>query len=170
MTPRPSLSWRTRLRSLSAARRALRAERWAVVFEVFERDGYKCRAQGFGGIVCQGPLDAHAPLMRSQGGDIYDPDQCVTVCRAHHDFIHAHPAWSYEAGWLVRSWEAAEGCLSKLASVGPEVGPSPPIRPSGPALVPPSVSRSETRSDSVSSALPSTPTRLADPSTTRKAV
>lgn len=27
------------------------------------------------------------------------------ICAADHRFIHEHPAWAYEHGWLVHGWE-----------------------------------------------------------------
>ena len=41
--------------------------------------------------VCCGPIDVHEPGHRSQGADPTDPDQCVAICRAHHDWAHTHP-------------------------------------------------------------------------------
>ena len=41
--------------------------------------------------VCCGPIDVHEPRHRSQGADPTDPDQCVAICRAHHDWAHTHP-------------------------------------------------------------------------------
>jgi hypothetical protein len=37
--------------------------------------------------------------MRSQGGKD-TLDDLIAVCRSHHDWIHAHPARSYEIGLL----------------------------------------------------------------------
>jgi len=42
---------------------------------------------------------AHHVLPRSQGGQ-HDPENLLAVCSPAHDWIHAHPARSYEAGWL----------------------------------------------------------------------
>lgn len=44
----------------------------------------------------------HHRLRRSQGGD-NTRDNILAVCSPCHDWIHAHPAISYEKGWLVRS-------------------------------------------------------------------
>jgi len=54
-------------------------------------------------IACWGPLDPHHILRRSQGGT-NDPDNLVTLCRAHHDWVHAHPARSVDLGLLRRAW------------------------------------------------------------------
>lgn len=43
----------------------------------------------------------HHRLPTSQGGT-HDLDNLVALCARHHAHIHAHPAESYEAGWLKR--------------------------------------------------------------------
>ena len=48
---------------------------------------------------CAGRIDPHHALMRSQGGKDTLED-LIAVCRAHHDYIHANPARSYELGLL----------------------------------------------------------------------
>ena len=47
---------------------------------------------------CDGPLDVHEPRHRSQGADPTDPDQCVTLCRAHHDLVHNLPVTAKDLG------------------------------------------------------------------------
>lgn len=73
--------------------------------EVINRDR-GCRADRLvTEIRCWGPIDPHHVLRRSQGG----PDtseNLISVCRAHHDWIHQHPARSYELGLLKRSGDA----------------------------------------------------------------
>lgn len=49
----------------------------------------------------------HHRLMRSQLGKD-TPDNLLAVCRPCHDYIHAHPAESYAAGWLIRSTTTGE--------------------------------------------------------------
>lgn len=46
---------------------------------------------------------AHHRQMRSQRGPTVD-ENLAGVCRPCHDFIHAHPNWSYRHGLLVPSW------------------------------------------------------------------
>jgi hypothetical protein len=46
----------------------------------------------------------HHRKMRSQGGD-HSALNVLAVCSFHHQWIHDHPAQSYENGWLVRSWD-----------------------------------------------------------------
>jgi len=47
---------------------------------------------------CWGQLDVHEPGHRSQGADPTDPDQCVTLCRAHHDLVHNLPVTAKDLG------------------------------------------------------------------------
>lgn len=73
--------------------------------QVLSRDR-GCRAERLvPEIRCFGPIDPHHVLRRSQGG----PDtveNLISVCRAHHDWIHTHPARSYSFGLLRRSGHA----------------------------------------------------------------
>ncbi len=45
-----------------------------------------------------GGLDVHEPGHRSQGADPTDPEQCVTLCRGHHSWVHDHPKEAKEMG------------------------------------------------------------------------
>lgn len=40
---------------------------------------------------CDGPFDVHEPGHRSQGADPTNPDECVTLCRSHHSWVHLNP-------------------------------------------------------------------------------
>lgn len=63
-----------------------------------------CKAAGVAPGQCQGRIDPHHILRRSQGG----PDtmeNLVSLCRAHHSWVHDHPGESYELGFLKHSWE-----------------------------------------------------------------
>jgi WhiB family redox-sensing transcriptional regulator len=52
--------------------------------------------------VCRGRASQlHHRKMRSHGGT-NDPENLLAVCAWCHDYIHSHPAESYEAGWLIR--------------------------------------------------------------------
>jgi hypothetical protein len=46
----------------------------------------------------------HHRKLRSQGGSNAE-DNLLHVCFRCHSYIHDHPAESYDAGWLFRSWE-----------------------------------------------------------------
>lgn len=53
---------------------------------------------------------AHHRKLRSQGGED-TPENLRHLCTDCHNHVHAHPAESYLAGWLIRSWDEprAEG-------------------------------------------------------------
>ena len=51
---------------------------------------------------CWGRLDPHHILRKSQGGQ-NTADNLVTLCRAHHDWVHAYPEASRNLGLLRRS-------------------------------------------------------------------
>lgn len=48
-------------------------------------------------------VHVHHIRRRSQGGG-HDPSNLLLCCEEAHAYIHANPAESYEAGWLVPSW------------------------------------------------------------------
>ena len=59
--------------------------------------------------VCTGrAAHIHHRKPRSHGRDD-SPENTLIVCAACHTFIHAHPAISYEKGWLVHSWDTVAG-------------------------------------------------------------
>lgn len=47
-------------------------------------------------------VHCHHKRRRSQGGT-NDDGNLVDLCLAHHEHIHANPAWSAERGWIVMS-------------------------------------------------------------------
>lgn len=47
------------------------------------------------------PSERHHKLRRSQGGTD-DASNTVDACSPCHSYIHAHPAWAYDEGWLLR--------------------------------------------------------------------
>uniref|UniRef100_UPI003F492864 hypothetical protein n=1 Tax=Streptosporangium sp. CA-235898 TaxID=3240073 RepID=UPI003F492864 len=50
--------------------------------------------------------DLHEPLTRGRGGSITDPDNATPLCRPCHDAVtFREPAWAYDLGLLVHSWE-----------------------------------------------------------------
>jgi hypothetical protein len=53
--------------------------------------------------VCErAAVHVHHRKLRSQGGS-NDPVNLIDVCFACHNWIHLHPAISYEQGWLLHS-------------------------------------------------------------------
>jgi 5-methylcytosine-specific restriction endonuclease McrA len=66
----------------------------------FARDGGRCQAPGLvPSVSCWGGVDPHHILPRSRLGPDH-VDNLVTLCRAHHDWTHAHPALSKPLGLL----------------------------------------------------------------------
>jgi hypothetical protein len=51
---------------------------------------------------CAGRLHAHHVLPRSRGGKD-ELGNGLTLCDFHHKYVHAHPSWSYERGYLLRT-------------------------------------------------------------------
>ena len=83
---------------LKAKRRGLDTD---VRSQVFIRDG-GCRGRALiPELSCWGRLDPHHILRRSQGGQD-SPDNLVTLCRAHHDWVHGNPESSRNLGLLKR--------------------------------------------------------------------
>lgn len=97
------MSWskpRAGIKPVSDRRRSELAARRAVVAAALRRDG-GCIGRGLvPSVACWGPLDGHEPLTRARGGDYLDLENVVTLCRAHHDWTHAHPALSTPLGLL----------------------------------------------------------------------
>lgn len=94
---------RTRLAPVSARRLAERPARAAVVAAVHARDR-TCRAKDlWPEVACGGPLDVHEPLTRARGGNYLDPDQCVLLCRRHHDRVDEDPVRATVLGLLKRA-------------------------------------------------------------------
>jgi hypothetical protein len=93
---------RSRLRHQSR-RRTAETDIWRdVLMVVNARDHGWCRAERLVPEVgCRGPTDPHhvipvgrAPWLR------LDPDNVITVCRAHHDWIGDHPTAATDRGLL----------------------------------------------------------------------
>ena len=80
------------LKPVSARRSGERVKRRRVVASALDRDG-GCVAAGLVvDVACWGPLDGHEPIARSAWRAGYlEVDNVVTLCRAHHDWTHAHP-------------------------------------------------------------------------------
>lgn len=105
MTLYSTLTRRATLRPVSAKREALEAARDACRKAVRLRAGSRCEAGPLIQSPCWGPLDVHEVKPRGRGGSITDPDNCLLVCRRHHDWIGEHPQSALELGLLKHSWE-----------------------------------------------------------------
>jgi len=97
-TPLRAKSSITRTAMKVKPRRPMRPEfRQAVI----KRDT-SCRAEAlWRDVPCSGAAHIHHVLMRSQGGKDTLED-CILVCSAHHEAIHANPERSYSLGLLRR--------------------------------------------------------------------
>ena len=63
--------------------------------------------------VCRGlAVDIHEPFTRARGGSILDPANTLALCRDCHSYVHAHPKWANERGYLRTS--AASGPVLNL--------------------------------------------------------
>ena len=52
--------------------------------------------------------DVHELVRRSQGGDILDDNNVLSVCRRCHDMIGRHPHEAEELGLALPGWATAE--------------------------------------------------------------
>lgn len=88
------------MRQVSEKRQGRRYDRDNAVERAFRRDRYTCQAERIvPSVECHGRLDPHERIPRSAWADgIYEPDNIITVCRAHHHWIDAHPAEAHTHG------------------------------------------------------------------------
>lgn len=102
---------------------------------VLARDGFACVRCGRSVIGIRASV--HHRKRRSQGG-ANTPDNLAVMCGTGttgcHGWVHAHPNWARDAGWLVRSGDdpaqvpmlATSGLLTWLAPDG-EYATEPPV-------------------------------------------
>ncbi len=93
---------KTRLKPVSAKRRAQADEYQKFRATVFMRHGW-CQGPRKGlETPCGGPLDVHhiRPVGQYRGLRC-DPDNGIVLCRAHHDHVHDYPVWARTIGLLV---------------------------------------------------------------------
>lgn len=80
---------RSRIKPMSAKRRAELEQRPRIRAAVFLRDGYRCRLAGIDGAGrCFGDLTPHHVVKASQGG-AYDIGNLVSLCAQHNDRLEA---------------------------------------------------------------------------------
>lgn len=104
---------------MSDKRQSTLAQRREVREQVIKRD-QECRLKDHS--PCFGDLDVHEVLTRARGGDPLDPNNCVALCRTHHDFAHRNPKWAEEVGLLRHSWGTEPGTDAKLQALADVYG------------------------------------------------
>ena len=102
LPPRRTFLKRTALKATRSAGRVVPPDLYEKV--MFRDQG--CRGGAFvSEVACQGRLDPHHIFRRGQGG----PDtleNLITLCRAHHDWVHQNPLAAQGHGLLKRSGNA----------------------------------------------------------------
>lgn len=94
---------RSRLNPISKKRRGLLAERKVVREFVLARDNGCVGRPLVSWVDCAGPIDVHEVVRRSQDSTAWlNPDLCISICRAHHDWTHDNPGVAYQIGLLRR--------------------------------------------------------------------
>jgi hypothetical protein len=94
---------RSRQNPISKKRRAQLAERKQVREFVLARDNGCIGAALVSWVPCAGPIDVHEVVRRSQDSTAWlNPELCVSLCRAHHDYTHHNPGVAYQIGLLRR--------------------------------------------------------------------
>lgn len=98
---------RTRIAPISAKRAAEAEEREAVRRQVWLRDRGECQGRALVPEVrCDGPLDWDAIVPEGvRPGAHLDADNMQLICRAHHDWKHAHAVEAVARGLRRWSWE-----------------------------------------------------------------
>lgn len=97
LRPSPLRRRSVKKRSADAAWKLVTSKRGFVV-------GFRCEV-GLPGCLMGLNCAGHHRLARSQGGK-HELSNCLYVCSACHNWIHANPAVSYERGWMVRKGAA----------------------------------------------------------------
>ena len=110
---RSALARRARLKPMSDKRRAVSVARRAFVSRVLAARPMCEAAKRIASVddehACgRDSVDVHEVKTRGRGGDILDEANVLALCRACHDWIHAHPATSLRVGLLASSWSADE--------------------------------------------------------------
>lgn len=89
------------IKQRSVKKRRTDASLDAVTPALIARSGGMCEART---TVCAGvAVHRHHVLRRPHTAGAHVLDDLMHVCHPCHDWVHAHPAVSYEAGWLRRS-------------------------------------------------------------------
>lgn len=99
------------MRRVSEKRQARQGERDHVVQRAFARDRWTCvAAKLVPDVECVAHLDPHERIPRSAWAEgIYDYDNVLCVCRAHHRWIDLHETEAHALGLHGYSWERNTG-------------------------------------------------------------
>jgi 5-methylcytosine-specific restriction endonuclease McrA len=73
-----------------------------------ERRDVDCQAKEAWGHTCRGVLVLHHRLPRSRGGK-HTLENLVLLCPAAHDYVHGHPAWARDNGFLLATTREVSG-------------------------------------------------------------
>lgn len=95
---------RTRVRRQSEKALSNRERRRQVVAAVRRRDSNRCRGRDVvPDVFCNGDLEPHELILRSGWHDgIYDIDNVLLLCHAHHRWTHDNPDAAHAVG--LRKW------------------------------------------------------------------
>lgn len=102
---------RTSLRPRSKKTEAKYTQRRKLVAEMLARFPWCARCYWVRSV------DLHELKRRSQGGDILDPEQIVTVCRECHTWIGENPLLAHEGGWTYWSYETPDATGKNVPGV-----------------------------------------------------
>lgn len=106
---RTGLNGRKRpLRAVSQARVDESPEYEAAKATVLLRDRGVCQAEGMDGVPHGGPKDPHHVCPTGRQGPRCEPENMTTLCRAAHDWAHAHPRKALELGLLLHAGATLE--------------------------------------------------------------
>lgn len=93
----------TRLRPVSKKRQAIMPERRELVRAILAVQP-QCVKPG-----CYADAqDGHERKTRARGGSILSPTNVIGTCRHHNGELTMEPAWGYETGMLLHSWDETD--------------------------------------------------------------
>lgn len=96
----------TAIRPISAKKRREQKQRRVIVAAASERDDGQCVARGVLESDCYGCTDCHEVIRRGQWRAGYLVlDNCLTLCRRHHEWVGSHPSEAVELGLAKWSWQ-----------------------------------------------------------------
>lgn len=72
---------------------------------VDERDGESCVVCGYSLHVVIGARHHRKPRSHASKAEKHQTYNLIDVCEKCHRYIHAHPTWAYDMGYLVHTWD-----------------------------------------------------------------